>query len=139
LELSDIVVDSISSIETHRLLFARDIFVDCEEMSWMSGDNLYRFAMDSVNYQSLSRELQVQRFKIEPQLSEADFTRQLRFADDRFDLSLKKIKAVGLQLAALQRDSLFIDSLYLGKGYFHVYRDLGLPHDGKNRVGTYPH
>lgn len=139
LELSDIVVDSISSIETHRLLFARDIFVDCEEMSWMSGDNLYRFAMDSVKYQSLSRELQVQRFKIEPQLSEADFTRQLRFADDRFDLSLKKIKAVGLQLAALQRDSLLIDSLYLGKGYFHVYRDLGLPHDGKNRVGTYPH
>ncbi|MCR6718953.1 MAG: hypothetical protein NVV59_01405 [Chitinophagaceae bacterium] len=139
LELADIVVDSINSVDPDRLLFARDIFLDCDEIKWLSGDGRYRFSMDSVNYQSKNRALDMGRFKIEPQLSEADFTRSLRFADDRFDLALRGIKIFGLQLASMQHDSLLADSVFLGRGHFHVYRDLGLPHDGKNRLGTYPH
>jgi len=139
LELGNIVVDSNSATDPDRILFASDIFLECDEVKWLSDDGRYRFRVDSTHYESKTRALRTARFNIEPLLSETQFTKQLRFADDRFDLALRGVSISGLQLASLQRDSLLADSIHLGTGHFYVYRDLGLPHDGKNRLGTYPH
>lgn len=138
-DIKDITIDSNSSLDPNRILFANKVKFACRSFEWPSQNKIYSYKADSVKYDSEKLSLHVGRYQIIPQLSEAAFTKQLRFANDRFDLELQKIHVFGLNLPALQRDSVLIDSLKIDGGHLWVYRDLAVPHDGKSRLGTYPH
>ncbi len=139
LVLADVAVDSASNADTTRLFFARTLHLQCGNISWYSGNGLYRYTADSITVASDNSMAYVKRFAIEPQKGEDAFVKSLPTQDDRFDFNIRGIAIKGLKMLDLLNESFYADSITIDAAQFKIYRDLSIPRDKKNRVGTYPH
>ena len=138
-QLIGIQVDSAANADTTRLLFAREANISCEELVWWSTNKLYKYGIKGVAVNSATRDVHVNSFAIEPQLAEDAFVRSLPTQDDRFDFLLRDIVLRNIDFPQLMEEEVTADSILIGSGTFKIYRDLNMPRDTKNRVGTYPH
>lgn len=139
LHLHDLAIDSVANEDPARILFSRQLLVQAGQVSWLSADGYYRLQGDSISVDAQSQSAHIAHFAVRPLLSEAAFTRSLRFADDRFEADVRDLQFYQLRFNSLLNDTLHADSVIVSRAYLQIYRDLGLPHDGKNRLGTYPH
>jgi hypothetical protein len=81
----------------------------------------------------------VKQFRIDPRLGEDAFVKSLPLQDDRFDFLFSNISMKSLDIRQLFNENIVADSLVIGNAVLKIYRDLAIPRDKKNRVGTYPH
>ncbi|MET0638373.1 MAG: hypothetical protein ABWZ25_20255 [Chitinophagaceae bacterium] len=139
IRLYDVAIDSVSNLDTNRILFSKKIDVICGEVRWSSKNNLYKYGADSVELRSVSSSVSIKRFFIDPQLKEDAFVKSLPTQDDRFDFSVSKISITGINFPELFNEHVMADSVIIRDADFRIYRDLNLKRDTKNRVGTYPH
>jgi hypothetical protein len=139
IQLVDIQVDSAANADTSRLFFAKQATVTCENLSWYSANRLYKYEVQNMLLNSTTREAYIKSFAIDPQLGEEAFVKSLPTQDDRFDFSLQRIAVKNLDFHQLVKEAVTADSILIGSASFKIYRDLNIPRDKKNRVGTYPH
>jgi hypothetical protein len=137
--LVDVQVDSAGNADITRLLFAKEIDMNCEKLAWSSPNKLYNYSADSISLSSLSRDLRIKNFRIDPTLNEAAFVNALPTQDDRFDFSINNIRIRNIDLPELFNEKIVADSMLIHSASFKIYRDLAIPRDKKNRVGSYPH
>lgn len=138
IQLVNVAVDSASEADTSRLLFSKEVDINVAKVSWSSANGKYDYSLDSISLGSVSKNVRIARFRIDPLLSEQAFTRSLRLADDRFDFSINKINIRSINFNRLFREEIIADSIIVSTASFKIYRDISLPHDKVNRVGTYP-
>ncbi|MDF2191676.1 hypothetical protein [Paraflavitalea sp. CAU 1676] len=138
IDLFRIAVDSAHDKDTTRILFAEQANVLCKKARWTSKNKLYNYEVRNIEVNSGTRSLGISRFKIDPTLPEAKFLQQFKYAHDRFDIDFEGISMANLNVPMLLREEIEADSLILKNSNLRIYRDLSYPHDGKNRVGTYP-
>ncbi|MFT3674843.1 MAG: hypothetical protein QM781_02995 [Chitinophagaceae bacterium] len=139
LHLHDLSIDSAANEDPSRILFSRQLLAGADRVSWLSADGRYRLQGDSIRINAQTQTASIAHFSINPLLSEAAFTRSLRFADDRFEADIRDLHFYQLRFNSLLNDTLYADSVMISQAFLQIYRDLGLPHDGKKRLGTYPH
>lgn len=139
LTLVNVQVDSAGNDDPSRLLFSKEINIECGKIVWNSANKLYNYSADSISMSSVTKNALVNSFRINPTLAEDAFVHSLPTQDDRFDISINKIRLEGIDLQSLFNDRLIADSIHVGSASFKIYRDLGIRRDKKNRVGTYPH
>ncbi len=139
LQLVDVAVDSVANEDSTRLFFARTLNLQCGNVSWFSGNGLYRYTADSITVGSDNSQAFIKRFAIEPQKGEDAFVKSLPTQDDRFDFNIRGIGIKGLKMLDLLNESFYADSITIDAAQFKIYRDLSIVRDKKNRVGTYPH
>jgi hypothetical protein len=120
-------------------MFAEQIVVKCKKARWNSKNKLYNYQVREINLNSGEKKLAINQVMIDPTLPEQKFIQQFKYATDRFDVNLQQVRLVNLDIPSLLRGQVRADSLVSGKSNIHIYRDLSYPHDGKNRIGTYPH
>lgn len=137
-QLLDVAVDSAADADKSRLLFSKSIAINCASLKWLSDDGMYNFNIDSLSLQSVNKTISFQQFTMKPVLSEDAFTKTLRFATDRFHLSVTKMKIINTDFQKLFNEEIFADSIMSSSSFFHIYRDITIPRDKLNRVGTYP-
>jgi hypothetical protein len=137
--LVDVQVDSTGNADITRLIFAKEIDMNCEKLAWSSPNRLYNYIADSISLNSLSRDLRIKSFRIDPTLNEAAFVKALPTQDDRFDFSINNIYTKNINLKELFYEKIVADSMLIHSASFKIYRDLAIPRDKKNRVGSYPH
>lgn len=139
IDLYKVAVDSIHSKDSTRFLFAESAGLLCKKLSWKDKRGLYEFLITDVDFNTRGQRMSIGRFAINPQLSEAKFLQQFKYANDRFDIEMKDIRLVNLNVAALMRQSMAADSMIVSNSQFRIYRDLSYPHDGKSRLNDLPH
>lgn len=139
IHLVDVKIDSAANADTTRLLFSKTVSINCDKLSWLSANNLYRYGADTLSISSAGNSVYVKKFYIAPQLAEDAFVRSLPTQDDRFDFSVKDIRITNINFNQLLNESIMADSMLIGSASFKIYRDLNIVRDKKNRVGTYPH
>ncbi len=139
IRLLDVAVDSEAASDTTRLLFAKQLFLTSEKISWPSKNKLYDYSADSVSLTSASGSAYVKKFLINPTLNENAFVKSLPTQDDRFDFAINDIGIHDLDMHALFNERIVADSIHIRSASFKIYRDLSIPRDKKNRVGSYPH
>lgn len=139
IDLYRVAVDSLSDKDSSRILFAETVHFHCRKMKIRSGNKLYNYEVREIDLHSGKKTASIQQFKVDPTLGEAAFLKQFRYQVDRFDIVFNKIKLVNLQAVSLLQERIKADSLVVGSTKFNIYRDLSYPHDGKNRVGAFPH
>ncbi len=137
--LVDVKVDSSSSADTTRMLFAKEISITCGKLNWSSANKLYNYNADSISVSSVSRHLHIKSFRLAPTLDEEAFVKALPTQDDRFDFSVSNIQMKNINLPQLFDENFVADSMLIGAATFKIYRDLAITRDKTNRVGTYPH
>lgn len=139
IDLYKVAVDSIHSKDSTRFLFAESAGLICKKIQWKDKRGLYEFVVSEVDFNTRGQRMSVGRFAINPQLSEAKFLQQFKYANDRFDIDMKDIRLVNLNVAALMRKSIDADSMIVTHSNFKIYRDLSYPHDGRSRLNDLPH
>lgn len=137
--LVDVKVDSTSSTDTTRMLFAKEISIACGKLAWSSANKLYDYSADSISINSVSRNLSIKSFRLVPTLDEDAFVKAVPIQDDRFDFSFSNIQMQNINLPQLFEENFVADSMLIGAASFKIYRDLAITRDTKNRVGAYPH
>jgi hypothetical protein len=138
ISLLKVAVDSISSTDTTRILFAKEINFDCEKFAWQSRNKLYNYQVDSLALHSATSDISIKNFSVLPQAKEDEFVRKFSFQTDRFDFSIRNIQLRNVNFYQLTKELINADSLFIGSASFKIYRDRTIPADNKNRVGTYP-
>ncbi|MES1218578.1 MAG: hypothetical protein ABUT20_23950 [Bacteroidota bacterium] len=135
----DVKVDSTSSTDTTRLLFAKQVGISCGKASWESVNKLYNYSADSLSVSSVSQDVRIKNIRVSPMLNEDAFVNALPTQDDRFDFSINNIRLKNINMLQLFEQNIKADSMLISSATFKIYRDLARPRDNKNRVGTYPH
>ena len=139
LHLFDIELDEKKPADTSRILFARQITVASEEISFRSDERPYNYVFDSVTLNSINSSGTAKKIRIIPLLGENAFVKSLPAQDDRFDFSLSNTRLINLNIPELFNEKILADSVIIATANFKIYRDLSIPRDSKNRVGSYPH
>ncbi len=139
IRLMDVAVDSAASKDDQRFIFSKQVMLSAEHVSWTSDDNLYNFVSDSLLINTHDRSAYINSFLIKPTLGENAFVKKLKTQDDRFDFSFGRISIHNLDIPGLFNERLTADSMHIGSASLKIYRDLSIPRDKKNRVGSYPH
>jgi hypothetical protein len=139
ISLLDVAVDSAANADTTRLLFAKEINLDCEKFSWQSDDKLYNYQVDSIAFRSAASTVRIKNFFVIPLLTEAAFVKSAPFQIDRLDFDIHELQFKNIDFFQLADEVIKADTLVIGSGSFKLYRDRNDPADNKNRVGTYPH
>jgi hypothetical protein len=137
--LLDVHIDSVANADTSRLLFSKQAVATCEEISWKSDNKLYRYLAKNISLHSVNRTATVGAFIVDPQAGEDAFVKSLPTQDDRFDFIFNDLHFKNLDFQELMNDKLIADTLVVDAAVFNIYRDLNMPRDRKNRVGSYPH
>lgn len=138
LSLLDVKVDSIGSLDSTRILFAKGVNVNVAKIAWPSPNSLYDYVAENVSLNSTAGTLSVNQILIDPRLGENAFVNSLPTQDDRFDFSFNNIVFSGVDIRKLSDEYLKAETMSIGKSAFKIYRDLARPRDKKNRVGYYP-
>ncbi len=136
--LMNVKIDSISNADISRMLFAKDVNITCGKLTWPSADKFYNFRADSLSLSTARKQLFIKSFRVIPILNEDAFVKTLPIQDDRFDLSIRNIQLQNINMQQLFEQNLIADSMLVGAADFKIFCDLGIPHEKKNRVGTYP-
>ncbi len=130
----DVKVDSASNADPNRYLFARQIKMECANMSWASTNKLYDFNISGFSLNSERGTAGIREFSIHPVLGEAAFAKMFITQKDRFNLVTKNIHLVNLNLKNLLENKLVADSMIVSTPQFRLYRDLTMKRDLKNRL-----
>ncbi len=138
-QLVEVNIDENTSTSPDRILFAKHLALLCEKISFASTDRPYNYVLDSVSLHSAGNTGSVKKFRMIPLMNENAFVKSLPTQDDRFDFTLREIHMKNLNIPQLFNENIFTDSLVIGSAVLKIYRDLSIPRDKKNRVGTYPH
>ncbi len=139
LHLYDILIDSSSVSDTSRFLFARRGDVNVHQLVVADKRGFYHYTADTIGFNTASRSLTIDNFKVVPLLGEDATMRASGVQTDRFDFHCGTISLTHLNLPQLMNGVIFADTLFIGRGRFNIYRDLSYPHAGKSMVGRFPH
>jgi hypothetical protein len=137
--LIDVAIDNQTGNKQNDLLFAKQLFLEAEKMSFPSMDQPYNYTVDSISLNSVAGTASVKKFRIIPLLNENAFVKSLPTQDDRFDFTFSNIGMRNLDIRQLFNENIVADSVFIGGASFKIYRDLSIPRDRKSRIGTYPH
>jgi hypothetical protein len=138
ISLLDVSIDSVANADTTRLLFAKEINLDCEKFTWQSLDKLYNYEVDSIAFRSATSAISIKNIRVIPLLKEDAFSRAISYQTDRLDFAIHDIRLKNADFYALADEVIRIDTLFIGSASFKLYRDRKIPRDHKNRVGNYP-
>jgi hypothetical protein len=139
IRLIDVAIDEKTGKDPNQLLFAQQLFLECEKFAWRSGNGLYNYSVDSVSLNSVSNSVSVKRFSMDPTLNENTFVKSLPTQDDRFDFTFNNLRIRNADIKELFNENIMADSILVGSASLKIYRDLSIPRDRKSRLGTYPH
>ena len=139
ISMLDVKVDSIANADSSRLLFAKELNLDCEKFTWQSRNRLYKYEANSVAFRSGASGISIKDFYIKPQLNEDAFVRKFSVQTDRLDFAIRNIELRNTDFFRLTDEYIKADLLLVGSASLKIYRDRNRPPDTKNKVGSYPH
>ncbi len=139
IQLINVAVDRKTGSDSGEILFAQQLFLECEKLSWQSKNRLYDYSADSIAVNSVTNTVSAKRFRIDPLLNENAFVKSLPTQDDRFDFNFNNIRLRKVNIPKLFDEHIMADSILIASASFKIYRDLSIARDKKNRVGSYPH
>jgi hypothetical protein len=136
--LSDLLIDSTTGKDSSRILFARNLDMDCDEIAFPLKNKKYKLDVGGLRFRSQNNALYIHRLKVIPQLSESEFVQSFPMQKDRYDFSFEDISLLGIDRQSLWRKEIVAESMIISKSSFKVYRDLSRPPDTSSKVGKYP-
>ncbi|WP_336515792.1 hypothetical protein [Pollutibacter soli] len=138
IHLLDVFIDSTHQSDSSRFYFARKTAVQIKKISWQAKNKTYDFAINNLDFNTDAKTFSIKSFILDPLLSEKDYAKLAKVQKDRLNIRCGNIDVEGIDIAALQRGEFTANQMKLGSIMLHLSKDLSYPHDGKNRVGTYP-
>lgn len=138
--IDDTKIDSISTADTSRILFTKDISILFNNINLQTPDALYKIEAKQLRYSSQKQLLAADDFKLHPVLNQQAFYKKIGYDKDRFALDFTKMEFINFQLPLwINRNIISVDTIELTKPKIHIYKDRTAPADMRSKYGKYPH
>lgn len=139
-KISDILIDSASSMNTERLLYAGNIETEIHKISFYSADSLYEMKVNKVSYSLKNRFAQIDSLYLGPTLSKAEFYKKTKVEKDIYTLTVPQLQLRHFLPELFLTDNIFAaDSLIMNGAHIQVYHDRVPPDDPASKLGKFPH
>lgn len=138
--ISDIQIDSASSLDNKRLLYANNIEVEVRNALWYTPDSLYRLSARRFSYSLQKGRLSMDSLELAPTFDHREFYRRTRTEKDIYTLRMPKVLLINLQPERfVSQNVLLADSLLVHNGELDIYHDRQPPDDPVSKLGKFPH
>ncbi len=100
------------------------------DRKFVSGDSLYRFKAERLNYNSYNNTLVVDSFYVTPRYDTLEFFKRHVWQTDRVNLFVKQFSLSGFDLSRWNREGfLYLDRIDVDGLIANIYRDKNFPRD----------
>jgi hypothetical protein len=137
IKVNDIKANQLIDLQMHPMNFTKEAEVTLASFSTSSKDKSYQFNFKNMSLNSLTKELKIGSFNVDPFASEKVFANKFRFQRDRFDITFTGISLKNINMNSLLDKQLVASDLLISNANAKIYRDLHKPLEKKSRVGNY--
>lgn len=136
---TDIRIDSTTTSDSTRFLFARDAVILFKAYKAVSEKGKYNFTIDSMALRPQQGSMAMYDIKLKPIGTKDQFSAKLDKMEDQYDIHVKHAAVKNINwFGLLAEDGFFGDEMEVNGGYVHVYDDRRLP-SAENKEGNFPH
>jgi hypothetical protein len=140
IHISNILVDSLSAQDSSRFYYTKGISFILHNYQLATADSMYYLKVKQMQFSTAARSLVLDKAQLEPRYSKSAFFKKLGRADDRFDLSFKKIMISGIDLQRFLRDQkLYAGLLDISKANVEIYSNNAYKGKKTSKIGKDPH
>lgn len=140
LRIHDLLIDSLSEMDTTRFFHTREIELDMPGTRYNLPDSLYYASFDHLTVSTSANNLLITGLKYAPRMSKGDFRKKVNQAKDMFVISFDTIRMEHIDLTRFVRNQrIEAGELYLDKGVLDISNDLTYRRIPKNHIGRAPH
>ncbi|WP_257666595.1 hypothetical protein [Parapedobacter tibetensis] len=140
LTLRDILIDSLSQVDTSRLYYARGIDLDMPGFRHETADSFYYVSFDRLQVATAEREVVLTGLKYAPRMNRSEFYRRKKEAKDMAIISLPHIRFEHIDLHRfVNSQKIYAGSLHIDSGTVAISNDLRYPKRLTNKIGKSPH
>lgn len=138
--LTGIRVDSVSTMDSSRLLFAKDIVFNASNFMMTTTDGVYALKASAIDYSSGRRSLEVKEFDFMPTMSDKQFASHYGYQREIFKLKVPTLQLKNFLLSDwVVRNRLQPESVFLAGPSIHISMDRNAKPNTKSKKGCYPH
>lgn len=140
MRFSDIEIDSVTQYDTTRFLYAKQANIYVPGYTYRTPDSMYFLKADTLTLHAAQKSIDVTGLSLEPRYSKQEFSRQLKFYKDRYDINFKSASFNNIDWY----------KLFLGEGFtagyaefnmgkMEVFADKNVQPSPKSKIGNFPH
>ena len=138
ISFSGVAIDSTEKNESNRMLFSKDIAIECDHLDIPFKNKVYTLQVNGLSFESQKRHFHTEKITLKPLLSESSFARANKFAKDRLDINLGNLDIWQLDGHGLLNQELIADTVIINKASIKIFRDKSYPHDSIDRTHDFP-
>lgn len=138
--VKDILIDSLSGLDTTRVLYAKDIGFELNGYQSLTKDKMYNLKIDTIRGSISKRTLKVVGVQLIPMFKDLAFSRRYEVQKDRYELKFNQLNFSGIDFISLNTDgNLHAKRLNISKAKVAVFLNRELPPPNINKARNYPH
>jgi hypothetical protein len=137
-QLYNLNISDSTSMDTSRVLFAKQADVTVEKIRINEKKRRYRFMLNDIKLLSAEKKFALKSFFIEPVLGEAAFMKAAKWQTDRLNFDFTGITFNGMDIPALLEGNLEAEGLVIRNASCKLFRDKSYPMRLISKVGQYP-
>lgn len=137
--VTNVKVDSVSAVDSSRLLFAKNVALAAHDMKMKTPDGLYNLAAKDIQYNSSARKMELTDFSFLPAVSEKDFNNYFGYQHEIYRIKIPEVTLHNFLLPQwISNNKLQIDTATLTSPSIALELDRNMPANTKNKKGGYP-
>ncbi|HEY0041929.1 MAG TPA: hypothetical protein VGB71_14760 [Flavisolibacter sp.] len=137
-EFDNIHIDSTANADTSRIGYVENFSLRFHDLKFRSPDSTYKLKAEWITYNSTTRLLQIDSFKLQPTLEKEE--RVDSFRKSWYTVTFTKVNFVGLRLDRYLRfNRAEADSVVFEQPKLEIYQDRAGLKSYKSKIGQYPH
>jgi hypothetical protein len=138
---SNIRIDSLASVDSTRIGFAKDVSLRFYDLKFRSPDSTYKLKAKLIDFSSKDRLLIVDSFKLQPTLKDKEsFYAATPFQKTMTVIEYKKLFFTNFQLQQfIHSNAIIADSLIIDDPVVTLYKDKTQPPMLESKMDKYPH
>ncbi|MEC3880690.1 hypothetical protein [Parapedobacter sp. 10938] len=139
-QVSDILIDSLSQFDTTRFYHTRAIDIDMPGLRYETPDSFYYVSFDRLQIATLYKQVTLSGLKYAPRMSKAEYFKRKQQASDMVILDFPTIRLENIDLQRfVHNQKLYAGSLHIDSGAVAIANDLRYPKKPSNKIGKSPH
>src|SRR5690606_4778367 len=127
-QVSDILIDSLSQFDTTRFYHTRAIDIDMPGLRYETPDRFYYVSFDRLRIATLYKQVILSGLKYAPRMSKAAYFKRKQQAKDMVILDFPTIRLEGIDLQEfVHSQKIYAGSLHIDSGTVAIANDLRYP------------
>ena len=128
IRLNDILVDSLSNLDSTRIFSTKDIIAEINNYSYPTADSMYRININHAYVSSQKRQLSISGIELLPRLDEMAFASHFKRQQERYKLSFDSVLLSNINFHQLiERRRLKSSNVTLSNGNLEVFLNRSKP------------